>query len=202
MKSWRCLTLALALSAFASRADSAVIVTVTESNGDVVFSAGGTLNLAGLSRSTGGDASVGLYYYGPTGVFWTLGANPLTRLPFDRYDGLTRIGDNFLSLPSTFFFASLGTGARFGIDEGSGASLLVPSGFTGGTISATAVFASTNFAELGIVPGSYRWEWGSETNADSVTMNIGVNDVPEPATFPCMGLAVACLMLIRRHARV
>lgn len=49
-----------------------------------------------------------------------------------------------------------------------------------------------------MTPGTYTYMWGSGTDADSLTLNVGV---PEPETAALFGTGLLGLLLIRRHRR-
>lgn len=179
------------------RVSAAVMVTVAETGGDVVFSANGTLDLTDLSVVAAGTSSAFLFYYNSTDSVWALGASPSSQLDVTYFGGFTKVGGNFLSGPLSIT-ATSGTGTRFGIDEGIGSGrLIVPDGFAGGSVSATSVYASTDFATLGLVQGTYQWQWGTGPTADFITMNV----VPEPGSFTMvLSAAAVCAASLRRRS--
>jgi hypothetical protein len=169
------------------------VVNLTESGGNVVATGSGTINTAGLNYAGPG-------YWTPmiSGAqdFIVLGAGG----SIDDYN-------NILTGPSSF-----GSGTNFGADDGggdlvgyfTGGSLFVPLNYVSGTsLDSNATWTGQTFASLGLTPGSYVWTWGSGANADSFTLNIGAQTVPEPASLFLLGmgsLAIFGYARQRRHA--
>ena len=70
----------------------------------------------------------------------------------------------------------------------------------GTALSDSMTFNSTNFASLGLTPGTYVWTWGTGANADSFTLEIG--SVPDGgSTVSLLGLASLGLVALRRKLR-
>ncbi len=156
-----------------------LVITVSETGGNVEFNATGSLNLTDLSL-VGGGTILRPFVEPIKGEFTldTAGADSN-----DTYNGV-------FSTPGAFGTGGLslgtsGTGGPLGFVSG---RLFVPDGFTGGSISATSIFSGQSFSTLGISPGTYTWSWGSGMNADSMMMNV----VPEPSAF--LFLAVVGLL--------
>jgi hypothetical protein len=63
------------------------------------------------------------------------------------------------------------TGDAFGIQNGSlGKDIIVPIGYTSGSpLSGTATFANKTISSMGLTPGTYLYDWGS----DSIRLQIG-----------------------------
>jgi hypothetical protein len=116
---------------------------------------------------------------------------------------------SFLSGPLSFgsggpTIATLGTGDRFGVDALSSVCicLFVPDGYVSGTpLSATSVYAGATFASLGVIPGTYVWNWGSGANADSLTLRIIPTAAPEPVSLSLLAVGVAGLVVRRWRRR-
>ena len=157
-------------------AGATVIVTASETGGDVVFSGSGTLDLTALSFFITTD---------PKGVnpslFFVLGLGPFADV-YDsplNFSGPSSIGPGVPSKPA---FRS---GDMFGISFVGG--LIVPIGYTSGSpLSGSSTYTGETFASIGLTPGTYVWSWGSGSSADSLTLNI-----PEPSAvlFLATGLA-------------
>ncbi len=66
-------------------------------------------------------------------------------------------------------------------------AIAVPAGYTSGAnLTSQAVFSGATLAGLGLTPGTYTYNWGSDSNADSLVVNISAAAappaVPEPST--------------------
>ena len=158
--------LGVGFGAAVGQSRAAVTLTAVESGGDVVFTGGGTVNLAGLNYQNSPGTSIGVYpAFSRRRVF--VGNTPNMSFNFDAY--------TFVSQPAAFgtgLFrqADVGSGDRFGIDRN---TLYLPQGYAGGTpLSGTATYLDTTFATLGMTPGTYTWTWGSGGTADALTLNI------------------------------
>jgi len=172
--------MASALMAVAGRSDAEVIVTATEVGGDVVFQAGGELDLDGLdlffSGKFGGpivDPSQAHLVVGPPFV------------NFDAYSGLTG-PSNFGA--ASFTIASSGSGDRFGLN-GTVGLLAVPVGYTpDAPLSGSATYSGATLASLGLNPGTYVYTLPHDT----ITVQIGTVQigVPEPSSLVLAGIGV------------
>jgi hypothetical protein len=178
----------------ADPARAGLIVTMTESGGDVVIAGGGTADLTALTGAGGAaghaliDPDSGIVAMGTTGS--------------DSSDIYTGSGgpDSFGTGSTTN--ASTAGGDVFGIIFDN--NLIVPRGYaSGGALSATATYAGSTFVSLGVTPGTYVWTWGTGANADSFTLQIGpVATVPEPSSVVMTGIAaLAGIGYARRRRR-
>jgi hypothetical protein len=142
----------------------ALNITILEVGGDVVVSASGTIDLSGLTYSNTNSNQASM---NPDAGYLVIGPNTSTHVT-DSYSGLIGPSNFGLSI-GTNATSSTGNGA-FGIyTVNSPRILIVPTGFTGGTLSGTSTYASTTFAGLGLSAGTYTWTWSN----DSVTVRIG-----------------------------
>ena len=181
--------------------NAAVVVTASEVGGNVVFSGGGTLNLADLS-STGNGCFVNGYLYSSYGIYQGGGVS-----------GSCAQSNVYgpISGPAT-----LGTGADIEASSVSGDfaginrffnGLVIPDTYTSGdSIFGTSTFLGQTFASLGLKPGTYDWVWGS-TNPDSYRLCIGSgpcapasSSVPGP--LPLFGAGVAFSWSRRLRKRI
>jgi hypothetical protein len=60
-------------------------------------------------------------------------------------------------------------------------------------------FANQTFASIGLTPGTYTWTWGSGSNADSLTVQIGPAAVPEPASVLVVEVGFLGLAAVRHR---
>jgi hypothetical protein len=66
---------------------------------------------------------------------------------------------------------------------------------SGSPISGTATWDNTTIAGLDLTERIYTWVWGSGSDADFLTINVG--DVPEPAAFYLGVLGLVGLRIVR-----
>lgn len=173
-----------------------VVITATEVSGNTIFSAEGTLDLSALTFVSGGSATA---FLNPDSAAITTGAEPTTFLPADFYNGFSSSPLSFGNGTYTGGVVLDGTGDRFGIMFFSDEShLVVPDGYTGGSISGTVTFEG-DFEALGVVPGSYSWEWGSGSTADSITLNVVA--VPEPSSTALLAAIGFAAITVRKRIK-
>jgi hypothetical protein len=143
---------------------SGLIVTISEVGSDVIMSGSGSLNLTGLiegSVQTGGgiNATFGNWVIGSSTLFFArkFFGNNLNVYPNSFGSGFTA--------PTSY------SGDTFGIQDGSlGKDLILPIGYTSGSpLSGAATFANKTISSMGLTPGTYLYDWGS----DSITLQIG-----------------------------
>jgi hypothetical protein len=142
---------ALALSAFASRADASVVIDVTQVGADVVAAGSGAFDLTDLTMGSG--LSMGSGLAAPALGVLLLGTDAL----FDAYFQ-TSGPSSFGSGSGTFGSSALGDGFGLGIFH----SLFVPQGYVSGTeLSGSTTFDGQTIASLGFDPGTYVYTWGA-----------------------------------------
>ena len=156
---------------------AAVIINASQSGGSVVFDYSGTINITGLADLGANVNAGGPWVIPSAGVFLATGQT-------QGYSGsfsLPRFGNG---LPN---YSGSRSGDVFGMREAVAGTttILVPSGYSGGSILGSMSFAATDFATLGLTPGSYI---AILPNTDTITMNI---PVPTPAPLPLLGLGAA-----------
>lgn len=163
----------------------AIIITATETGGNVLFNGSGTLNVMGLTPDFGGPLPGGI---SPSDAGIVVGSPSLE--PTNAYTG-------GIIFPASYGVGIMivspdsGFGDKFGVVAGT--RLIVPENYISGSdLASSMTFVGASFVSLGLAPGSYVWTWGSGVNQDSLTLNV----VPEPgsSTFVALGSTV----LLRR----
>ena len=182
-------------------ANAAYTITLSESGGDVVASASGSINLTALTLNNNANLRA---YVEPSAPAIVVGPAALTAAT--TYDGVAGPA-NFGA--GAFLVANSGTGSIAGLDH---SSVIVPNGYVSGSaISGTATWTGATLASLGITPGTYTWTWGTGPDADSLTLQVtapitppagGVQGVPtlsEWAVIGLSGLLLAAAVVKRRR---
>jgi hypothetical protein len=194
-------TFAAALITFGSitgGVDAALVITVSETGGNVVANSVGSLNTTALTDTFGGSGS-GMV---PSTGYLVTGSNDADDLRgYQTVTGPVTFGTRV-----TFAGTSSASGDTIGVFGGrltgggqiSAGSIIVPDDYVSGSqLSGTATWVLQSFDSLGLDEGSYTWTWGSGATADSLTLNIGA--VPEPSSALLLGLGALGLAGIRRR---
>ena len=182
------------IGAAADPAQAAYIVTFSETGPDVTASGSGAIDLAGLTFITSGAT---VSQVAPTfATEATGGAGNI-----DEYGGAT---GPFSFGSGVFTNATAGDGDLVGVQmllgEPSG-FIFVPTGYSSGApLFDTATYAGQNFATLGLTPGVYVYNFGSGTDADRFTVEVGA-PVPEPSIWAMMLAGFAGLGLLAHMRR-
>jgi len=170
---------------------AAVTMTGVESGGDVVFTGGGTLNVDALTL----DGSLGGFaFVRPTPSALVVGTGT-----YVSYTSASITVPDPLGPGTTAFNPVTFPGDDFGVINGVGgdAFILVPNGYTSGaSLSGSMTLVGTDFATVGLTPGTYTWSWGTGPTADSFTVIIA----PEPSGSLLALIALAGGLLIRRRS--
>jgi hypothetical protein len=164
--------------AFAWRVPAAragIVVTLTESGGNVVASGGGTIDLKDLTFENSPPYTSPIM--NPTFADIRLGPSQNTGGLESSYTGI--------SGPSSFGTGGnspQGTPSGSSVElDGFGGAISVPSTYVSGTLlTLGGTWTDQTFASLGLTPGTYVWTWGTGRDADSYTLQIGA--VPEPSS--------------------
>lgn len=151
----------LAILGLCDLAEASAVIKVTESGGNVVATATGSLNTADLTFQETSTTSSGV---NSSASFLEVSSGSVDL--YHSITGPTSFGTGSFTPPSA------GSGNRFGVRFGT-SSLAVPAGYiSGAPLAGTSTFTNRNFAQLGLLPGTYTWTWGSGANADSLTLKI------------------------------
>lgn len=174
-------------------ARSSATIDVSQSSPDVVsMQLSGTINTNGLTET---EESL---YYDP----YVDASN--AELVFDTMRSLCFVYTGFLTDPSPFGEGTYIVASQVSVDEfstfmlnGSMPSIALSAHYSNeSALNASMEFDST-ISGMGLTPGTYEWTWGTGTNADSLTINIGA--VPEPSTwwFLVIGTVLISLFVYR-----
>ena len=171
-----------------SASQASVIINVEQVGSNIVATGSGTLNINGLSSiDTGGYQSKGAIQPGYGFLIFGNGSSYVPVAGWEISQGPVAFGSDL----SVFLNADTGNGSVFGI-AGSGwttghSTLFTPVGYTSGSLlSSSSTWNNQTYDTMKATLGTYKWTWGSEVNADSLTLNIGPaapTAVPEPSTF-------------------
>jgi len=146
---------------------AAMIIDVSESDGDVIASANGSINTAALTKVEG-SSLLGGFTYGSgydseyDGVL-VLDASGFFSPAMDPYIIDTTIAFN---TGASFFEATTNSGSTIGIFSSNVAGndrLIVPGNYVSNTpITVSSTWAGTTITDLGLIPGTYVVTWGSD----------------------------------------
>lgn len=156
-------------------ARSAVVVTVEEVANDVVFSANGSLNTSSLNRAPDWENRVAGFnsdYFALGSSFNSEGTHIISAY---SYYPTTHPGDfaGFGPIMPADDAEGLGIGASKTEGSQSGFIFLDRTYLGGSFNGSKAKYFNTTISDIGLIPGSYTWSWGT----DSLTLNV----VPLPA---------------------
>jgi hypothetical protein len=187
--------LAFAWPAPAARAG--VVVTISESGGNVVASGGGSLDLKDLTFESSPPYTSPILH--PTFGDVRLGPSQNAGGLESSYTGI--------SGPMSFGTGGQspqGTPSGSSVElDGFGGAISVPSSYVSGTpLTTGATWTNQTFASLGLTPGTYVWTWGTGSDADSYTLQIGAVPEPSSAVLAVLGtVAVIAAYGWSRHRR-
>jgi hypothetical protein len=168
-------TMCLAFAWPAPAARAGIVVTLVESDGNVVASGGGSIDLKDLTFESSPPYTSPIL--NPTFGDIRLGPSQDTAGLESSYTGI--------SGPASFGTGGnspQGTPSGSSVElDGFGGAISVPSSYVSGTsLTMGATWTGQTFFSLGLTPGTYVWTWGTGSDADSYTLQIGA--VPEPSS--------------------
>jgi hypothetical protein len=193
----RCAAIAftIVLCAAARPAAAGVIIDINQVGADVVATGSGSVDLAGLTFSfSAADAA------GVSGIAGGVAMGPAVFTPDDIYVGVT--GPTSFG-PGGLAHATSGFGDVFGVN-GTFAVVGVPLGYVSGTpLSASDTYAGQTLGSLGLTAGTYTFTFGIGDHTDSIVVNIGASNVPEPSSLSVLGVGgvIAGILTITRKRR-
>ena len=152
-----CVFLTSLLLGWASKGDAAATITFSQVGNDVTATISGSLDVRSLTRLSG-QTSNGRVRGTPTNLQIGPVIDPVT-VTTDLYpvSGPTNIG-----VSATNISANSGTGTAnemFGVNMASPSRVLVPVGFTNGTVNASSTWTGQSISSLGLTPGTYTYTW-------------------------------------------
>jgi len=170
----------ISLMMCASLSHAEMTINVSEVGGDVVASANGTVNTAGISPFGGGTINGGFTYGSGYNAFYD--GVLMVSAPAANIDGYIINSPVVFSTGTSIFNATSNSGGTIGITLSSTSGqdrLKVPPNYVSNSpISATSTWAGTTITSLGLIPGTYVITWGSGDNADSLTLTIDASAAP------------------------
>lgn len=198
-----CLHSFLLLCIVCSKASGGFVVNMTEVGNSVVATGNGTINTSALISAQ--LVVVGSFqgYAGPIDGELALGTTQ--SLSLDGYYNGIFGPTNFGSGPGASASSSSGdvfvylqsiTSSPVG-----GPILILPSGYSGTSLSSQSIWAGQSFATLGVTPGTYTWSWGSGANADFYTLNAEITAVPEPGSIALVAIGAIVAVGMRKFKR-
>jgi hypothetical protein len=175
-------------SLVAPAARAAIIATIEQQGANVVATASGTVDTAGLG-SGGTNSNSGASVNSAAALFAVGSAST-----YDVFTGITG-PTHFGSVH--FLQASSQTGDLIAVVGVNGWLNLPDNYVSGASLSGTGTWDNTTLAALGLTTGILTWTWGSGATADSFTLNIvDGTSVPEPSTLSVLGTVLGAVFLV------
>jgi hypothetical protein len=187
-----------------------LIINIYQSGNNVIVAsvAGGTLDLANLTKSNS-PTNIGSVLFPKSGYATVGPANAVanTSIYSGGITGPSIFGsglgsENYYHNASSSSAASGGVFGIYASSNGAGTpEIYVSQGYTSGGIipTITDTFNSTTLSGLGLTPGtSFTYTWGSGAHADSLVVNV---PAPEPASITMVISAAVIGLGARRWSR-
>lgn len=180
---------------FGSTSDAGIVITFEESGTDVVATLSGSF--ASLpTPTTGTNVNFGNRVMASSQyVMWTpIGGS----YDVDQY----RLTNSLQFGTGGFFPATSSANVNTQMFI-SGTNLFIPDtqNYVGTVLTGSLTWANHSFSTLGLTPGSYSTTFFNDAS-ESVTINVGAQPVPEPASYlATLGVGAACWIAVRRRRR-
>lgn len=191
-------TIVICLAALCgSTSDAGIVITFEESGTDVVATLSGSFAslptpIAGSPPGTnfGNRVAASSQY-----VMWTPTGGTHVTNQYQLTNSL-QFGDGGLE----FATSSANVNTQMFI---SGQNLFIPDtqNYVGTVLTGSLTWANHSFSTLGLTPGSYSSTFKTDAS-ESITVNVGAQPVPEPASYVAtLGVGAACWIAVRRRRR-
>ncbi len=189
--------------AVASISNASVVINFNQVGNDVVATGSGSINTSALQVTGGAQVAGMLAYWSVFGNEGSaMGIGPRNQIFSLQYLNMTGPNSFNTQVFGSTFSASSGTGDRIGLFAGTQTEVLfLDANYESGALLTTSsTWANTTIDALYLKPGTYSYTWGSDTNADFLTVNInGPAAVPEPSTYALFSLGLGGLALWKRR---
>lgn len=180
----------VACSVISINSGAAVNITIRQVGSDVVGTASGSLNLTGsLGGATAENTSSGILLRGASGYYYAVGSGAHSQ----RSVTGGWLTEQQLYAANTVHPSTSSVGDFVGVSFASAiAHLQYPNGYNSGDpINGTSTWAGQTIGSLGLVPGTYVFDYGT----DRVTFNV-VDPTPQPVpSLSLIGLILTALGL-------
>lgn len=174
-------------------AQSAVVINVTESGGNLVFNTSGSLNLTGATFLGGIGEADGFISGGSNWYIASGTAGSVDNYAMTTFDGPFGTNGSFFSSPTTstgdsfFIWGNVGDTEQVGVNVGY---------ISGSLFSSSMTFAGLTIAGTGLLTGIYQYAIPNDT----ITLNI-VSAVPLPSALPLFVAALGGAGVLARRRK-
>jgi len=179
-------------SLFSVQPVQAFTITMEQVGSNVVANGSGAINLTGLTFDGSGSGGAADVFASSGGI--SIGATVDTTL-YNGFTGPTSFGSGGVHFANTSSgdFVSIFAGFFF-------QDIFLPTTYvSNAALSDSMTFNNATFASLGVIPGTYKWTWGTGLPNQNFTLIIGRAGVPDGgSTVSLLGCALLGLAAFRR----